>query len=336
MPGIEHGDWRLDSIAHRQRVITDNDYGGDPDGLVQLAQLLLSPSVDVRGVIASHLGADDPFELGSRGTSAARGATQAMRIAELCGRSKIRIVAGDENGLFDRSTPRDSAGARMIVTEAMRDDTDVPLFVTCGGSLTEIASAWMLEPRIVERLTLIWIGGTEYPELAEPPPGGSDMEYNTGLDPIAAQVVFNDSDIDIWQVPRSTYRMAITSRAELRRRMLPAGALGRHLFQAIADIVDVAASRQHRLGETYVLGDSPLVLLTALWTSFEPWPASSPCITRPCPCIEDSGLYADRPDGRPIRIFTGIDNRLMLEDLYGKLAELADAPPTTPEGVRHG
>ena len=35
----------------RIRVITDNDYSGDPDGLVQLAHLLLSPSVDIRAVV---------------------------------------------------------------------------------------------------------------------------------------------------------------------------------------------------------------------------------------------------------------------------------------------
>jgi purine nucleosidase len=33
----------------------------------------------------------------------------------------------------------------------------------------------------------------------------------------------------------------------------------------------------------------------------------------------DSGLYGDRPDGRLIRVFTGIDTRLMFEDFYAKL-----------------
>jgi hypothetical protein len=44
------------------RVIVDNDFGGDPDGLFQLAHLLLSPSVDVRAIIGSHLNAADGFD----------------------------------------------------------------------------------------------------------------------------------------------------------------------------------------------------------------------------------------------------------------------------------
>ena len=323
MSTIKPALWDADSIVPRQRVISDNDYAGDPDGLVQLAHLLLSPSVDVRGVIASHLGVDDPFSLGTQGFDASRGAERAATIAELCGRSDVPIATGFEGPLTAPRAPRESAGAHTIVREAMRDDSDTPLFVTCGGSLTEVADAWTLEPRIAGRFTLIWIGGHEYPSVAEPPPGGGDMEYNTGLDPIAAQILFNDSDIDIWQVPRSTYRTAIASRSELRRRMMPAGPLGDHLYRSLGGVVEFAASKGHHLGETYVLGDSPLVLLTALWTGFEPGPASSPWITRPCPRIEDSGLYAEHPHGRLIRVFTGLDNRLMMEDLFAKLDELA-------------
>ena len=314
--------WSATDIAARQRVITDNDYGGDTDGLVQLAHLLLSPSVSVPFVISSHLGASDPFGVGNEG-SAARGARAAAHIAELCGRSDVTVIAGSERGLVSRTEPVDSPAARAIVAEAMRDD-DVPLFVTAGGSLTEIASAWLLEPRIAQRLTVVWIGGREHEGLAEVPPGAGDLEYNTGLDLTAAQVVFDDSDLVVWQVPRSTYRMVIASRAELLRRLAPAGVLGRFLYDELARVVAMATSHGWTLGETYVLGDSPLVSLTALWTAFEPGPASSASIMMPCPRLTDSGRYEARPDGRPLRIFTGIDQRLLLEDLYCKLALHAD------------
>jgi purine nucleosidase len=310
--------WPVAAIRPRQRVVTDNDYGGDPDGLVQLAQLLLSPSVDVPLVVSSHLGAADPF--GPAGNSAERGAGKAARIAQLCDRTDVAVVAGSETPMRSPTMPVDSLAARRIVAEAMRDDTELALFVTCGGSLTEVASAWLLEPHIAERLTLVWIGGHEYDGVAEPPPGGGDMEYNTGLDPVAAQVVFNDSELRIWQVPRSTYRMAIASRAELLTRVRRAGELGAHLFTELARIVEWSADRDLDLGEVYVLGDSPLVLLTALWTAFEPGPASSSSVVRPCPRILDSGRYEDRPQARPIRVFTGLDQRLLFEDLYAKLA----------------
>ena len=46
----------------RYRVISDNDYSGDPDGLFQLVHALLSPSLDVRAVIGSHLAVGDGFD----------------------------------------------------------------------------------------------------------------------------------------------------------------------------------------------------------------------------------------------------------------------------------
>jgi purine nucleosidase len=85
----------------------------------------------------------------------------------------------------------------------MRTDTRLPLFATFGAGLTELASAYLLEPRIAERLTAVWIGGREYPDLAPAPPGASGIEYNLDVDVKAAQVVFNESTIPIWQVPRN-------------------------------------------------------------------------------------------------------------------------------------
>lgn len=151
-------------------------------------------------------------------------------------------------------------------------------------------------------------------------PNGTDMEYNLNIDPVAGQVVFNESDLHIWQVPRDMYRTCIASRAELLMRLRPCGELGRHLFDNLAAIAARHAAVGHHLGETYVLGDSPLVLLTALTTAFEPGPASSLHVTQRCPLISDSGLYEPNPEGRPLRIYTLLDNRTMLEDLYAKLA----------------
>ena len=50
----------------RARVIIDNDFSGDPDDLYQLVHHLLSPSVEIPLVIASHLRPGDPFDPSDR------------------------------------------------------------------------------------------------------------------------------------------------------------------------------------------------------------------------------------------------------------------------------
>jgi inosine-uridine nucleoside N-ribohydrolase len=315
------GPWSSERIRPRIRVISDNDYAGDPDGLVQLAHELLSPSTETVAVIATHLRAGDGWVKSD--DTVGEGVNAAQKIVELCGLSgQIPVLRGALPPLADRKNPQDSEGVRAIIREAMREDTDVPLFVVCGASLTEIASAWLIEPRIAERLTLVWIGGHEHESLAEAPVGGTDMEYNLHIDPIAGQVVFNDSNLNVWQFARDSYRQVLASRAELFTRLRPQGPLGLHLYNSLGEVADMVSGFGLDLGEIYILGDSPLVLATALQSSFQPDLSSSQWVTKPCPKILDTGLYEENPDGRPMRVFTRVDTRVLLEDLYAKLEML--------------
>jgi purine nucleosidase len=43
-------------------------------------------------------------------------------------------------------------------------------------------------------------------------------------------------------------------------------------------------------------------------------------VVRPTPTINDAGQYEDNPQGRPIRIYTKLDTRLMFEDFYAKVS----------------
>lgn len=306
-------------ITRRLRVISDNDYAGDPDGLVQLAHLLLSPSVDVRCVIGSAQDANGPRSCEALVTDAVAKATE---VRELCHRHDVPIVRGCDGRLVDVHTPIPSPAVDAIIAEALRDDVDTPLYITVGGGLTALASALLIEPQVAERVTLVWIGGSEHAGIATPPPGTSSLEYNTEIDLCAAQVVFNHSRIPIWQVPRDAYRLVTVSRAELLHRLRPHGPLGEYLWNANEEFRSLLERYGLHMGETWVFGDSPLVLLTALQTNFHPAPASSHWVEVPRVSIRDDGSYG-APDaassGTPLRVFDRLDTRLLLDDLYAKL-----------------
>jgi hypothetical protein len=312
----------------RVRVISDNDYSGDPDGLVQLAHHFLSPSAEMRLVIGGQVASYDPA---ASPTSAEASRDEAWRIAQLTGRTDVPVLTGSNDPLRTPEAPHETDAVNAIIAEAMRDDTELPLFMACGGSLTNIACAWLVEPRISSRLTLVWIGGAEHEGLAEPPPNGLPVEYNTSIDLLAAQVVFNRSDLQIWQVPQDAYRQVLTSRAELDQRMAGCGALGAHLVDAINRFAQQVERLGVGTGETYILGDSPLVLLTALLAPFFPAPSSTAWMTKERPTILDSGGYGPPSTHSQVRVFTRMDSRLILEDLYAKLAlHAAQSEPLTP------
>lgn len=299
----------------RMRVIIDNDFGGDPDGLFQLIHHLLSPSVDIRAIIGSHLRAGDGFDTSPHTATHAK--QHIEELMEMIGmKGKYPVYAGSNAGLENLVTPQPSDAVQAIIREAMREDTDLPLYVVCGGGLTEIASAYLTEPRIAEKLILVWIGGMEYPDIILPPPGYARTEYNTAIDIKAAQVIFNASTIPVWQVPRNAYRQTLVTLAELKQKVAPYGQAGKFLVDKIEFLLNMMGA------ETYILGDSPLVLLTALQSIFEADTSSSEYELRQSPRINDEGMYEINREGRLIRVYHKLDTRLMFEDLFAKMQQL--------------
>ncbi|QMU29715.1 nucleoside hydrolase [Adhaeribacter radiodurans] len=305
------------TVAPRMRVIVDNDFSGDPDGLFQLAHLLLSPSVETRAIIGSHLKVGDGFDPSQ--TQAQNAANQAKELLKIMGiKSNIPVIPGSNTAMPNDSTPVKSEAVNFIIKEALRTDTKLPLYLLCGAGLTEIASAVLTNPQIAGKITLVWIGGPEYPDLAYPPPNYSNPEYNLNIDIAAARVVFNKSSIPIWQVPRNAYRQAILPYSQLLLKIKPQGKTGSYL-SGILESLMTRIQKYVNMGETYILGDSPLVLLTALQSSFEPDPSSSTYVLKPAPSINQQGAYEFNHQGRPIRVYTQLDINLMFNDFFAKL-----------------
>ena len=304
-------------VLPRMRVIVDNDLSGDPDGLFQLTHLLLSPSVEIRAIIGSHLKTGDGFDPSkTQAENAANKARELMAVMNL--KNDIPVIAGSNNAMLNDSTPVSSEAVNFIIKEALRTDTKLPLYLLCGAGLTEIASALLTRPEIAGKLTLIWIGGPEYTDVALPPPNYSSPEYNLNIDIAAARVVFNRSTIPIWQVPRNAYRQALLSYSQLLLKIKPQGRVGAYLGEVLESLM-TRIQRFINIGETYVLGDSPLVLLTALQSSFEPDPSSSEYVLKMAPKINERGAYEFNHNGRNIRVYTRLDVNLMFNDFFAKL-----------------
>ncbi|UFH52724.1 nucleoside hydrolase [Spirosoma sp. KNUC1025] len=311
----------LSSVQPRMRVIIDNDFSGDPDGLFQLAHHLMSPSVEIQAIIGSHLSVKDGFD-GST-TQADNAVKKAREVLQVMNITKnIPVLAGSNIAMPNDSTPVRSEAVNFIIQEALRTDTKLPLYVVCGAGLTEIASAVLTNPAIANKLTLIWIGGPEYTDLSPPPPNYTEVEYNLNIDRAAARVIFNKSTVPLWQVPRNMYRQCLLTYAQLLTKVKPHGKIGAHLTGTLETLM-ARIQRFINIGETYIVGDSPLVLLTALQSSFEADPSSSDYVIRQAPLINQNATYAYNHKGRPIRVYTRLDTSLMMADFFAKL-ELMD------------
>jgi inosine-uridine nucleoside N-ribohydrolase len=280
------------------RVITNTDAKNEADDQFAIVQAMLSPKFDNIGYIAAHFGnkrVEDSMMASRR---------EMELIFDLMGFPKNDIYNGAPHAMPNKLTPVDSAGAQLIIKEAMKDDSR-KLYVTFFGPLTDLASAYLLEPRIAGRLTAIWIGGGKYPN------GGA--EYNLGNDINAANVVF-ESPIELWQVPKNVYEMIPVSLAELELRLYDKGKIGKYLIDQLAEhsLEDVPRKSAFRTGESWVLGDNPAVGLILYEHRF--------CFDyTPAPLITSDMAYVHTGLNRPIRVYNSIDPRLILEDMYAKI-----------------
>lgn len=296
----------------RSRTIYINDLSGDPDGLFSAAHQMLSTATELRAMIGTGTGA--------AGETAERSTALAAEMLALAGKAgQVRTYVGAPGKITSPGTPIHSPGAQAIIDEALRTDTQTPLYVAVGGGLTEVASALMIAPQIASRFTLVWIGGEAYPA------GG--WEYNLNIDPLAAQFIFNETAVPIWQVPRPVYATCVVSVSELQAFVAPCGAIGDWLYRKLITASQTFA-RTFNTGETWTLGDSPLVVLTALqdWVpggfgkpmKYERT-GSSTFEEITAPHLGRSGAYEARGEGRKIRVYKSVDTRLMFNDFFAKL-----------------
>lgn len=286
------------------RVIVYTDWKNEADDQLALVHWLMTPMADVQGIIAGHFdrrldGADQTHDTVQRSYDEIM---TILALMELEG--KYPVYLGSDEPMSGEQMPIVSDGARFIIQEALRDDAR-PLFIACQGSITDLASAVLLEPEICCRMTCIWIGGAAWPN------GG--WEFNIWQDIHAANVVFS-SRMPVWQVPMDVYKQFRVSLAELEYKVYPCGEIGRYLFEQMAELNERLGGRPgwpH--GEMWELGDqgSLAVLLQDHTFGFE---------MKPAPRIASDGSYIHRQIDKNIRVYHTVDVRLTLEDFFSKLA----------------
>lgn len=267
-------------------VILDNDWSGDPDGLVALAHHLLHPGNDVLAVTSTFL--HPMFD--SPQSRAADGARLASELIALLGSPMPAVIPGAERPWA--SSP-DSPAARAIVETIRRSGEEV--VIACGGPLTNVAGVLTRAPDLVARIHLVWVGGSE---------DDAEGEYNRDTDREAAELVFGTSGLRITQFPVQAYRRNEVNRAWLQEALMSRGRVGAWLWQQFADL---HLPEFLELGPTWVLGDSLPVLVTAMDEAS---------------CSFRSSVRSSAAD---VRVCSDYDAAMLVDDGMRRLAALAPA-----------
>ena len=288
---------------NRRRLIVDSDAKNEADDQYAIVHALLSPSLDVRCLVAAHFGTSrsDHSMLDSR--------EEIDLLLDLMNLTDVPVADGAATPIANEQTPIDSDGARLIVAESMLATPDDPLYVAFLGPLTDMASAILIDPDLVHRpVIVIWIGGPGYDGILHE---GRGIEFNLSNDIAGANVVF-DSGVTIWQVPSNVYSQVNVGYAELDARVAVHGDLGEYL---VSQLKEWNETYHPDPIESRSLGDSPAIGLAL-------YPRGGTFRMRPSPRFSPEGQYVPGA-GHPVKVAEAVDVRFLLEDFFHKLAAFA-------------
>jgi len=129
------------------------------------------------------------------------------------------------------SQPERSPAALDLVARAMAAPDDDPLYVVAIGAITNVASALLIEPEIIRKIVVVWLGGNPH---ALP----HTVEFNLMQDVPAARVIF-DSGVPFVHVPcLGVASHLLTTKAELAEALAGRNPICDFLYERFCEYSD--------------------------------------------------------------------------------------------------
>lgn len=229
---------RLAEPAGAVRIVIDTDAANEIDDQFALAWALLSPKkLRVEAVYAAPFSfahrrsslpkapADAP-PFNAPGIGMRRSHEEILRVFDRLGLdAEGRVFAGSDGYLVLPTEARRSAAVDHLIALARSAAADQPLYVVALGCVTNIASALLLAPDIVDRIVVVWTSG--YPSHALHVNDSLNLEQD-----MAASRVLLDSGVPHVYLPGFHVGAQLRlSLAEMEVHVRGRGAIGDYLHE---------------------------------------------------------------------------------------------------------
>ena len=300
----------------RVRMVLDTDTYNEIDDQFAVVHALLSPEqLDVEALYAA------PFH-NNRSSGPAEGMEKSydeiLRLLDFLDVSSNMgdafVYRGSTAFLSDAETSVPSEAATDMVTRAMENDAAEPLYVVAIGAITNVASAILMEPKIIERIVVVWLGGNPlyWPHT---------REFNLQQDVLGAQVVFN-CGVPLVHLPaRGVVSHLLTTVAEMERYVQGQGKIGDYLVEIFKDYHSehlVTAADAPQAGFATASGWSKVIwdisatayLINSTWVPTDI--VHSPILTEAVTWSFDNSRHL-------MRVATGVNRDAIFRDLFQKL-----------------
>ena len=291
---------RLQLPTGKVRVIVDTDAYNEIDDAFAIAHAMRSPErFTVEAVYAG------PFA-NKRAKTPKQGMEQShdeiLRVFDKLGQ-KTTALKGSTRYILDENDGHRSPASEDLIERAMR--ASEPIWIISLGCPTNIAAALISEPRIKEKINVVWLGGQNHHS-----PSADD--YNTGQDYYATKTLF-DSGVPLVEVFGFNYsEMMRTTVWELERFMRGRSAIADYLFETF-----VQYQEESRTSEDEAWSKPIWDLAATAWLVNPEWVPTS---IAPSPVLMPDITWAHQPSRHPIRVSTRVFRDPIFTDFFRKIS----------------
>jgi len=281
------------------KVILDTDTYNEIDDQFALVQMLFSQNrINTLSINAA------PFSMNDRSDNPEKGMelsyVEIFRLLEKIDFKKNNFVfKGSTKYVGFEKKSISSPAADNIIESALRCSENDPLYVIAIGAITNVASAILKEPEIINRIVVVWLGGNAlyWPE---------NNEFNLKQDIGGAQVLF-DSGVSLVLVPcKGVTSHLISTVSEIEKYIEPHGQIGKFLAMRFKEY-----NNNHK-GWSKEIWDMAAIS----WVLNEEW---APTNIAPSPILLNDKSWAFNENRHPIKIVYEIKRDLILQDFIEKL-----------------
>lgn len=332
---------RLAPPKGKVHAVIDSDTYNEVDDQFAIAYALLSPEkLQVDAVYAAPFSSDffarlmktDGVAIPMTGNLQEGLELSYQEILKLMGLlgmdTEGRVFRGSSQYMTEKEKPVDSDAARDLV-KRVHECEDV-LYVIAIGEITNIASAILMDPEIIRKMVVVWLGG-------QPLYWPHTIEFNLGQDILASQTIL-DSGVPLVLVPcMSVASYLSVSGPELEANIKGKSAVGTYLSDTVTSQMSqqMAQNWLTLFHQTYCAGlddygeDGEPTTETRLSPSRIIWdistvayminPAWCPSSLVPTPRLTEDIKWVQDPSRHSMRLVRFIYRDAVFGDMFSKL-----------------
>lgn len=148
-----------------------------------------------------------------------------LTIFEKCGvPSEGKVFRGAPGYLSDFDTPIESESTQFIIEQARKRD-EGPVYILAMGALTNVASALLIAPDIIDNIVVVWTAS--FPSYA---PFCNEPSLNLVQDRLASQLLFECGVPHVYLPGYHVGAQLKISYPEMEQFIKPKGAIGEYLW----------------------------------------------------------------------------------------------------------